>query len=220
MSLARFDSTTDSHPVHPTADRSDHPSTDRHRTDHPSTDRASEPVRPFGSLSFRALRAIAAGLARVEQPLPADTTGDGPRSSRLIATAFYDVWLITWPAGSGLEPHDHGDVRSVLQIVDGELTETYSDRLTGGESTVRTLRRGSVTLAEPTVVHGLDNRSGTDATSLHVYSPPLVDVTFFDLHPSGDLHALRSTPVADRPAHATSDGAVLPGSAPLRLVEP
>ena len=210
MSLARFDPTPDDHSVRPVPDR----------TDHPSTDRPSGRVRPVGSLSFRALRAIAAGLARVEQPLPAAAPGDGARSSRLIATAFYDVWLITWPAGAGLEPHDHGDVRSVLQIVDGELTETYSDRLTGGASTVRTLGRGSVTLAEPTVVHGLANRSGADATSLHVYSPPLVDVTFFDLRPAGDLHAVRSTPVAGRPAHATSVGAVLPGPAPLKLVQP
>ena len=210
MSLARFDPTPDLHPVRPETGRSDHP----------SADNLSERVRPVGSLSFRALRAIAAGLGRVERPLPAEEAGDGARSSRLIATAFYDVWLITWPDGTGLEPHDHGDVRSVLQIVDGELTETSSDRRTGAAPTVRTLRRGSVTIAEPTVVHGLSNRSGADATSLHVYSPPLVDVTFFDLRPAGALQAVRSTPVADRPAHATSDGTAVPGPAPLRVLRP
>jgi len=209
MSLARFVPTS-TEPLPPTADR----------TAHPSVDGPPDRVRPVGSLSFRSLRAIAAGLGRVEQPLPADGVDDGPRSSRLIATAFYDVWLITWPDGSGLEPHDHGDVRSVLQVVDGELTETFQDRRTSLESAVRTLRRGSVTLAEPTVVHGLGNRSGADATSLHVYSPPLVDVTFFDLHPAGDCHAVRSAPVVVRPAHATSVGVVHPGPTPLTLVQP
>ncbi len=211
MSLTRFDPDPQNRPA---------PNVSAHPSAHPSGAVPSDPVRPVGSLSFRALRAIAAGLARVEQPLPPAGPGDGARSSRLIATAFYDVWLITWPDGSGLEPHDHGDVRSVLQIVDGELTETYSDRRLGVEAAVRTLRRGSVTIAEPTVVHRLGNRSGADATSLHVYSPPLVDVTFFDLHSAGDFHAVRSAPVGARPAHATSDGAVLPAPAPLKLVQP
>jgi hypothetical protein len=166
------------------------------------------------------LRAIAAGLARVEQPLPRDGAGDGARSSRLIATAFYDVWLITWPDGSGLDPHGHGDVRSVLQVVDGELTEAYSDRVASVEAAVRTLKRGSVTIGEPSVVHSLTNRSGADATTLHVYSPPLVDVTFFDLHPAGDCEAVRSTPVVGRPAQATSEGVVVPGPTPLTLVRP
>jgi quercetin dioxygenase-like cupin family protein len=190
------------------------------RPAHPSADGTPARIRPVGSLSFRALRAIAAGLARVEQPLPLDGTGDGTRSSRLIATAFYDVWLITWPDGSGLEPHGHGDVRSVLQVVDGKLVETYSDRAASVESAVRTLERGSVTIAEPTVVHGLSNRSGADATTLHVYSPPLVDVTFFDLHPAGSYEAVRSTPVVGRPAQATSEGLASAVPTPLTLLRP
>jgi predicted metal-dependent enzyme (double-stranded beta helix superfamily) len=173
-----------------------------------------------GAVSFRALRAIAAGLARVEQPLPVDLAGDGPRSSRLIATAFYDVWLITWPDGSGLEPHDHGDVRSVLQVVDGEITEVYRDRRANLEPASRVLGQGSVTLAEPTVVHSLRNRSGAEATTLHVYSPPLVDVTFFDLHPAGACEAVRSTPVVATPAQATSEGVAVPGPRPLSQVQP
>jgi hypothetical protein len=190
------------------------------RSAHPSASGPSDRIRPAGSLSFRALRAIAGGLARVEQPLPPDATGDNTRSSRLIATAFYDVWLMTWPDGSGLEPHDHGAVRSVLQVVDGELIETQSDRVVGVEAAVRTLQRGSVTIAEPTVVHSLHNRSGADVTTLHVYSPPLVDVTYFDLRPPGDFEAVRSTPVVDRPARATSRGRVVPGSPRLTLVKP
>ena len=190
------------------------------RSAHPSASGPPDRIRPVGSLSFRALRAIAAGLARVEQPLPPDPTADGPRSSRLIATAFYDVWLITWPDGSGLEPHGHSDVRSVLRVVDGLLVETYSDRAASVESVTRTLERGSVTMAEPTVVHGLRNRSGADATSLHVYSPPIVDVTFFDLHPAGSCDAVRSTPVIGRPAQATSEGVASMSLPPVTLLRP
>ena len=208
MSLARIATPTDT-TDRPGSARSVHPSS-----------RSSDRVRPVGALSFRAMRAIAAGLARVEQPLPADEAGGGARSSRLIATAFYDVWLITWPDDSGLEPHGHGEVRSVLQVVDGELTEAYSDRVAGVEAAVRTLRRGSVTTAEPSVVHSLSNRSGAESTTLHVYSPPLVDVTFFDLRPAGECEAVRSTPVVDRPAQATSEGVAPPGPGRLTVVRP
>jgi Cysteine dioxygenase type I len=187
---------------------------------HPSAPKPSDPIRPVGSLSFRALRTIAARLARVEGPLPVDRPGDGARSSRLIATAFYDVWLTTWPNGSDLEPHDHGDVRSVLQVIDGELTEAYSDRPMHVEAAVRTLKRGSVTVAEPTVVHSLSNRSGRDATTLHVYSPPLIDVTFFDLHPTGEFESVHSSPAIGKPAQATSKGEVVRATAPLALVRP
>jgi hypothetical protein len=110
------------------------------------------------------------------QPLPFEGSAGCARSSRLVATAFYDAWLICWPDGSGLDAHDHGDVRSVLQVVDGVLQETYADSEAGVGPAVRTLRRGSVTSAEPTVVHSLANRSGAVATSLHVYSPPLAGV--------------------------------------------
>lgn len=160
-------------PLRPAPDRSAHPSVQG-----PS---GAERIRPIGSISFGALRAIAAGLARVQQPVPSSGASDAPQSSRLLATAFYDVWLITWPDGSGLEPHDHGNVRSVLRVVDGELTEIFSDRVERLDPAVRILPRGSSTCAEPSVVHALTNRSGADATTLHVYSPPLIDVTFFDL---------------------------------------
>ena len=48
------------------------------RSAHPSA-QTSERTRPTGSISFRALRTIAAGLARVQQPLPPDGTDTPPR---------------------------------------------------------------------------------------------------------------------------------------------
>ena len=168
------------------------------RSAHPSWRGPSDRIRPAGSLSFRALRTVAAGLARV-QPLPFDGAAGHARSSRIAATAFYDAWLVRWPDGSGLEAHDHGDVRSVLQVIDGELVESYSEPGAGAEPAVRTLRPGIVTMAEPTVVHTLANRSGADATSLHVYSPPLGDVPHH-LHPATDRPHHPGRPVDQGPA--------------------
>ncbi|MGD0311528.1 MAG: hypothetical protein ABSC90_03620 [Acidimicrobiales bacterium] len=86
----------------------------------------------------------------------------------------------SWPDGSGLGPHDHGATRSVLHVIDGELIEIVADPLTEQPSRARALHRGDAVGARPPVVHDLANRSGTDATSLHVYSPPLAEVTFFN----------------------------------------
>jgi Cysteine dioxygenase type I len=199
------------------------------RSPRPTPDRSARPagqdlssaerIRPNGSLSFGALRRIAAGLARAQDPVPLSPEGDpqAPRSVRLLATAFYDVWLITWPDRSGLEAHDHGHVRSVMHVVVGELIEVFADRVKPRDPAVRMLRQGSLTPADPSVVHSLTNRSGVDATTLHVYSPPLIDVTYFDLHPAGDCEALRSTSVVERDAQASTKEMALSGPAPLWL---
>ncbi len=134
-------------------------------------------------------------MARVQSSVPIDAGTEQPRSIRLLATAFYDVWLVTWPADAGLEPHDHGDVRSVLHVVDGEVTEFYRDRAVRADPVARTLRRGVSVTSEPSIVHALANRSGRDATTLHVYSPPLVDVTSSDLS-AGDPYPTRHHPAS------------------------
>ncbi|MGA2835248.1 MAG: cysteine dioxygenase family protein [Acidimicrobiales bacterium] len=152
-------------------------------------------------------------MARVQSPVPVDPGSETPRSTRLLATAFYDVWLVSWPDRTVLEPHDHGGVRSVLHVVDGELTEFFCDRATRQDPVVRTLRRGVSTTAEPSVVHALSNRSGRGATTLHVYSPPLVDVTSSDLHHADHLHPSRPRPGGgDGPRRAGA------GAAPVALV--
>jgi hypothetical protein len=144
------------------------------------TDQAPSPSGgPEVALSFDALTAIASGLAWAQEPVPGGADDPNARSSRLIATALYDVWLITWPSGSSIGPHDHGGARSVLQVVEGELIETFADQPDEGPSRMRVLRKGDATGGTPPFLHELANRSGVEATSLHVYSPPLSDLTLF-----------------------------------------
>jgi hypothetical protein len=170
---------------------------------HPSNPGSSQGVGPVPALSFDALVAIASGLAWSLQPVPG--VGDDPRSARsvrLIATALYDVWLITWPMGSSIGPHDHGTARSVLQIVEGELIESVADQPHGSPSQTRILRKGDATRGEPSLVHDLVNGSDDEATSLHVYSPPLSDLTLFPTL-SGDEGG-RTVPVGVRSPQASS----------------
>jgi predicted metal-dependent enzyme (double-stranded beta helix superfamily) len=160
-------------------------------------------------------------MARSQQAVPpGDDDPAAARSLRLLATAFYDVWLITWPDGSGLAAHDHGGSRSVLHVVEGELVEIFADHVDRPVPTGRVLRRGDATTAGPSFVHDLANRSGADATSLHVYSPPLTDVTFFDLQPIGGYERLRTTAV-DGPEPQASSADLAPlRPPPLALVTP
>jgi Cysteine dioxygenase type I len=212
MPLEPLSSTADDRPPLPNPGRSAHPAgQDLSRSDG---------TRSNGSLSFGALRRIAAGLAQAQEPVPLSPDGDtdAPRSVRLLATAFYDVWLITWPDRSGLEAHDHGHARSVMQVVEGELIEVLADRGKPEDPTVRMLRHGSLIHADPSVVHALTNRSGVDVTTLHVYSPPLVDFTYLDLHSPGGCEALRSTSVGERAAQASTKETAPSGPAPLWLV--
>lgn len=102
---------------------------------------------------------------------------------RLRATARYDIWLLKWPPGTRVSPHDHGDSLAALTVIKGTLTEL---RWNGQVPEPRTLQQGDTVLVERGVIH--DVLAG-DATSysLHVYSPPLTSMTYYATTDSGNL---------------------------------
>lgn len=81
-------------------------------------------------LAVEDLDVIAAGLACIERHVSASPENDPliPRSIRLIATANYDVWLITWPPSSEIGQHDHAEATSVIRIVSGSLSPEVSPK--------------------------------------------------------------------------------------------
>ena len=176
-------------------------------------------TRPTGSISFGALRAIALGLARVQEPVPLGDDSTNPRSVLLLATSFYEVWLITWPDGSGLPSHDHGETRSVMHVIDGELIEIYSDYSKEAISRVRVLERGDSACADPSFVHDLANRSGADATTIHVHSPALAGIMFFEQPWMDEPARMRASVVAEQNRRARSDDLPPLRLPPLALVE-
>lgn len=128
------------------------------------------------ALPLDALKDIAAGLARIDRAVPETGSSDTPRSVRLIGTPAYDVWLLTWPAGTGLSHHDHGRSTSVLQVVSGSLVEIQAGDSWAGRT--RLLRPGCASTLAPPAFHELWNPDPTEATSVHVYSPPLESVGY------------------------------------------
>ena len=103
---------------------------------------------------------------------------------RVAATDWFDAWLISWGAGSAIEPHDHGASAGALQVVRGCLLELSRDRGSTLTSTARELGAGAAIEVPRGRVHQLENPGPDPALSLHVYSPPLTGLAF---HPEAAL---------------------------------
>lgn len=141
-------------------------------------------------LTTDVLVAIAAGLAEVSpawDPRPGESPGER-HYRQLLVTPSYEAWLIYWPAGTGLELHDHGESAGAFAIVDGRLDETT---LRHGQAVTRRLRAGRVSSFDTGCIHGVANRGARGATSVHVYSPPLSAMTYYARTPDGSIVAAR-----------------------------
>jgi hypothetical protein len=112
------------------------------------------------------------------------------RPVRLVATERYEVWVIGWTTGQQVEPHDHGDSAGAFAVTDGELTEILPRP--EGDVTVNRVRAGEVRQVAVGTVHDVLNRRPETATSIHVYSPPLATMTYYDLP---TLAPVRAEPV-------------------------
>jgi hypothetical protein len=102
---------------------------------------------------------------------PTDRTG-----VRVLGTPDYDVWLLRWPVGTGVTPHDHGMSIGAFCVVDGSLLE---HRWRAGERTSRVVGAAETVTIGQGAVH--DVIGVTDGSlSVHVYSPPLASMNFYD----------------------------------------
>jgi quercetin dioxygenase-like cupin family protein len=136
-------------------------------------------LAPPAAVSTLALADIVDGLAAAPSLwrdfLP--TLGLERASLRLLDTEAYDVWLIGWPAGTRVEPHDHGDSAGAFTVVQGTLTEY---RWSPGPRP-RTVATGEIVTIDARVVHDVvaDRPEHGPAISIHAYSPPLREMGFY-----------------------------------------
>jgi quercetin dioxygenase-like cupin family protein len=111
---------------------------------------------------------------------------------RILTTGRYEVWVHGWWPGQGVELHDHGDSHAAFTVVEGELVEiTCRAR---GELRRRQLRTGDTRIVPAGTRHDVLNLAAAPATSVHVYSPPLTEMTFYD---PIDQSPVRVEPVED-----------------------
>ena len=138
--------------------------------------------------STDAVAVIAAGLAQAvtgaELPLAA---GQPRQFARLLATEQYEAWLIAWAPAGGLQLHDHGGSAGAIHVAQGRLSETFVDPGGDAELQVRWVGAGAGVTVPATRVHEVWNPGPERALSVHVYSPRLTSMTFFDRNADGSL---------------------------------
>ena len=156
------------------------------------------PPPPPPPLDAELRLAIARGLAQARPAWEGRVRQDGEtrHAVRLLAHEAYEAWLIGWPPGHRTTAHDHGGSAAAIVVVDGELTE-HSWEPAGAVR--RRLLAGDGVALTADVVHDVGNESPVGATSLHVYSPPLSRMTFYDETgtPDAVLEVDDETPVFD-----------------------
>jgi quercetin dioxygenase-like cupin family protein len=125
-----------------------------------------------------------AGEARAARPMPRVGQPYGRRV--LLANAEGEVMLASWRRGASCAPHDHGEARGIVVVLDGCFTEVAYAVSARGLRAVssRTVSPGDALAVDHGMVH--DMRAHGDGMTLHVYVP--------------GVHAMR---VYDRAARAT-----------------
>ncbi|MET0388232.1 MAG: cysteine dioxygenase family protein [Polyangiales bacterium] len=107
---------------------------------------------------------------------------------RLPSRAGCEVWLISWPPGSRAPLHDHGEASALATVLSGELSEWL--KLPEARPVER-IWRSHARLEIPTYArHEVWNASEHTAYSLHVYTPHLDSMTYYERTASGELRAL------------------------------
>lgn len=150
----------------------------------------------FEGLEPEVLSAIAAGLAGSIEPESVSFEGIASRRYvRLLQTARYDAWLIAWAPAADLELHDHGGSSGAFHVVRGELIEAHTDLTTLRPLESISLTAGETRQVNRTRVHRVWNPGPANAVSVHVYSPPLTSMNFYDDCPGSYLELLRTEPV-------------------------
>ena len=99
----------------------------------------------------------------------------------------HEVWLISWLPGQATGFHDHGGSAGAFAVVWGTLMES---RVVGAVMTGPLLAKpvgaGGLRSFGPRYIHDVRNAAATAvAVSVHAYSPPMPQMTSYDLTPEG-----------------------------------
>jgi mannose-6-phosphate isomerase-like protein (cupin superfamily) len=104
--------------------------------------------------------------------------------TRLHGDDALDVWLLTWLADQSTDLHDHGASAAAFTVIEGTLSEV---RVAGLTERASVAPAGCTVTVEPGVVHDVRNPTGRPAISIHAYSPPLRQMTYYRQESSGRL---------------------------------
>ncbi|MER8182239.1 cysteine dioxygenase family protein [Kitasatospora sp. NPDC094015] len=132
------------------------------------------------------LRAIVRDLAqRPDEWIHRVRLASGDRwYERLAAGPEHEVWLISWLPGQSTGFHDHGGSRGAFTVALGELEELS---LAGPQDglLIRRLGPGTERSFGAEYLHDVRNTGGGPAVTIHAYSPPLSEMSRYELRAGG-----------------------------------
>jgi predicted metal-dependent enzyme (double-stranded beta helix superfamily) len=132
----------------------------------------------------RWLSSLVDGLAHWATQVPEPALVER-QSELLVATDIYEAWLLRWPPGGVLELHDHGGASGAFRVVSGILTESRTRHGATTPPAVEDLGPGRRRLFGPHDIHDVANRGTGPATSVHIYTPRLTSMTFYEADSQG-----------------------------------
>jgi predicted metal-dependent enzyme (double-stranded beta helix superfamily) len=99
----------------------------------------------------------------------------------------HEVWVISWLPGQATGFHDHGGSAGAFTVALGTLMER---RVVGdaaaGHVLAKPVGAGGARSFGPRYIHDLRNaKAGSVAVSVHAYSPPIPQMTRYELTPQG-----------------------------------
>jgi predicted metal-dependent enzyme (double-stranded beta helix superfamily) len=105
--------------------------------------------------------------------------------ARLLLDTHVEVWLICWCPAQDTGFHDHAGSRGAVAVVSGAVTETLL--AVNGRDPVSSYRAGARFSFGACHIHDVQHAEGDPAASLHVYSPPLGEMGFYEVDEDGTL---------------------------------
>jgi predicted metal-dependent enzyme (double-stranded beta helix superfamily) len=146
-------------------------------------------VRPGRLLGARQLADVAQRLAAnpAQWLTRVRLNPEGRWYERIHLDDSHEVWVISWLPGQATGFHNHGGSAGAFAVVWGALHER---RVVGGVLTGQVLTKpvgaGGVRSFGPRYIHDVQNAATSAvAVSVHAYSPPLPEMTRYDLTPDG-----------------------------------
>ena len=113
---------------------------------------------------------------------------------RLLLDRHVEVWLICWCRTQDTGFHDHDGSSGAVGVVAGAVTETLLR--VDGVNPITLHPTGARFSFGGSHIHDVQHAKGDPAASLHVYSPPLRDMGFYEAAGDGTLQ--RFTADAER----------------------
>jgi len=97
----------------------------------------------------------------------------------------HEVWVTSWLPGQATGFHDHGGSAGAFAVVWGTLMERRVAAVTTGQVVAKPVGAGGSRAFGPRYIHDVRNAAAAVAVSVHAYSPPLPEMTRYDLTPAG-----------------------------------